>query len=232
MAFSQFLSFLAGPQSTLFIGSAGLGALAGCLVGGLATILISNIFARRLFKSQVLDQARRDIAGSLSAYQEWLTTVSGEFALWKLELLSAYISDSGHDQFELNRMRKLFVDQRNVLWLTKLEEYDTLLGKFNPAIKAMWIRQMELHDGFSRVFKNLESDPNQTVKAGERIETLAFEQGQLVSDFLYHLQYECLRSIATAKPRSPKIIIKPRIIRTALGRIRLVTPKNIDTLKL
>ena len=57
-------------------------------------------------------------------------------------------------------------------------------------------------------------------------EGLAFEQGQLVSDFLYHLQYECLRSVATARPRTPKDIIKPRIVRTVLGRIRVVTPKD------
>lgn len=168
----------------------------------------------------------------LSGYMEWLTTVSGEFALWKTDLLSAYIPDSSQDQFELNRMRKLFVDQRNQFWLSKLEEYDTLLEKFNPAIKAMWFRQMELHQTFSKVFKSLESDPPEAVNAGERIEALAFEQGQLVTDFLYHLQYECLRSVATAKPRAPKNIIKPRIVRTAMGRIKVVLPKSETVSKL
>ena len=215
-----------GPGESVFLGTALFGGLVGSLIGGLAAAITTYLFSRKLFKSKVLDNARKDIKVPLSAYMEWLTTVSGEFALWKTDLIPAYIPDSAQDQFELNRMRKLFVDQRNQLWLTKLEEYDTLLEKFNPAIKAMWFRQMELHEGFSRVFKTLETDPPEAVKSGERIESLAFEQGQLVSDFLYHLQYECLRSIATTRPRSPKNIIKPRIVRTALGRIRVITPKG------
>lgn len=218
-----------GAGDNQFLGTALFGGLVGSLIGGLAAAITTYLFSRKLFKSKVLDNARKDIKVPLSSYMEWLTTVSGEFALWKTDLIAAFIPDSAQDQFELNRMRKLFVDQRNQLWLAKLEEYDTLLEKFNPAIKAMWFRQMELHEGFARVFKTLESDPPEAVKAGERIETLAFEQGQLVSDFLYHLQYECLRSVATARPRTPKNIIKPRIVRTAMGRIRVVTPKDQDS---
>jgi hypothetical protein len=218
----------AGAGDNQFPAMALFGGLVGSLIGGLAAAVTTYLFSRKLFKSKVLDNARKDIKIPLSAYMEWLTSVSGEFALWKTDLIPAFIPDSAQDQFELNRMRKLFVDQRNQVWLAKLEEYDTLLEKFNPAIKAMWFRQMELHEGFSRVFKSLESDPPEAVKAGERIETLAFEQGQLASDFLYHLQYECLRSVATARPRTPKNIIKPRIVRTAMGRIRVVTPKDQD----
>jgi hypothetical protein len=201
-------------------------ALVGGLLGGCAAAVIYYAFSRRLFKAGVMDEARKDIKGPLTGYMEWLTTVSGEFALWKTDLLPAFIPDSDQDQFELNRMRKLFVDQRNQLWLNKLEEYDTLLGKFNPAIKAMWMRQMELHEAFSRVFKHLETDPPEAVRTGERIAELAFEQCQLVSDFLYHLQYECLRAVATARPRIPKEIVKPRIVRTALGGIRVVSPQG------
>ncbi|MDB5047786.1 MAG: hypothetical protein JWO30_857 [Fibrobacteres bacterium] len=226
MGFPQPFSFFAGTAESVFLTAAVIGGLIGSLIGGLAAVITSYVFSQRLFKSKVLDNARKDIKGTLSGYMEWLTTVAGEFALWKTDLLPAYVPDSSQDQFELNRMRKLFVDQRNQLWLSKLEEYDTLLEKFNPAIKAMWFRQMELHESFSKVFKSMESDPPEAVAAGEKIEGLAFEQGQLVSDFLYHLQYECLRSVATAKPRTPKDIVKPRIIRTAMGRIRVVTPKS------
>ena len=67
--------------------------------------------------------------------------------------------------------------------------------------------------------------PRVQLKA-ERIAELAFEQCQLVSDFLYHLQYECLRAVATARPRAPKEIVKPRIVRTALGGIRVVSPQG------
>jgi hypothetical protein len=228
MGFPHLYGFLSESGESVFLGAAIVGGVLGSLIGGLAAAVTTYLFSQRLFKSKVLDNARKDIKGPLSAYMEWLTTVSGEFALWKTDLLPAYLPDSSQDQFELNRMRKLFVDQRNQLWLSKLEEYDTLLEKFNPAIKAMWFRQMELHEGFSMVFKSLESDPPEAVKAGERIESLAFEQGQLVSDFLYHLQYECLRSVATARPRTPKNIVKPRIVRTALGRIRVVTPNDSE----
>ena len=226
MIYPQFLSLFAEPGGSLFLASALIGGVFGSLIGGFAAAVFTYAFSQKLFKSKVLDNARKDIKGPLGAYIEWLTTVSGEFALWKTDLLPAYIADSSQDQFELNRMRKLFVDQRNQLWLSKLEEYDTLLEKFNPAIKAMWFRQMELHEAFSKVFKTLESDPPDAVKTGERIESLAFEQSQLVSDFLYHLQYECLRSVATARPRMPKEIIKPRIVRTALGRIKVLVPGN------
>jgi hypothetical protein len=224
MGYPQILGFFTGSGESVFLTAALIGGVLGSLIGGLAVSVTAHLFSRRLFKSKVLDNARKDIKVPLSSYMEWLTTVSGEFALWKTDLLPAYIPDSSQDQFELNRMRKLFVDQRNQIWLSKLEEYDTLLEKFNPAIKAMWFRQMELHECFSKVFKSLESDPPEAVKAGERIEGLAFELGQLVSDFLYHLQYECLRSVATARPRIPKTIIKPRIVRTALGRIKVVLP--------
>jgi hypothetical protein len=229
MGFPHLSGLLSESGESVFLGAAIVGGAIGSLIGGLAAALTAYLFSRRLFKSRVLDNARKDINGPLTAYMEWLTTVSGEFALWKTDLIPAYIPDSSQDQFELNRMRKLFVDQRNQLWLSKLEEYDTLLEKFNPAIKAMWFRQMELHEGFTAVFKLLESDPPEAVKAGERLEGLAFEQGQLVSDFLYHLQYECLRFVATARPRMPKNIVKPRIVRTALGRIRVVTPNDPAT---
>lgn len=218
-------AFLPGGES-LFWNAAVVGGLLGSLFGGLAAVITAHAFSRKLFKSKVLDNARKDIKAPLSSYMEWLTTVAGEFALWKTDLLPAYLPDSAQDQFELNRMRKLFVDQRNQLWLSKLEEYDTLLEKFNPAIKAMWFRQMEIHESFTRVFKAMETDPPEAVASGERIENLAFEQGQLVSDFLYHLQYECLRSVATARPRMPKNVVKPRIVRTVLGRIKVVLPAD------
>src|SRR3954471_7839228 len=182
MPFPNFLGLLGSAGGTIFLIAAILGALIGSLAGGLSSALAAYTFSQRLFKSKVLDHARKEIKIPLAAYIEWLTTVAGEFALWKMDLLPAYLSESPQDQFELNRMRKLFVDQRNALWINKLEEYDTILSKFNPAIKAMWFRQMELQECFSKVFKNLESDPPEAMKAGERIEELAFEQGQLVSD--------------------------------------------------
>jgi hypothetical protein len=210
----------------VFLLAALFGGVIGSLIGGLAAALTAYWFSRRLFKSKVLDNARKDIKAPLSAYTEWLTTVSGEFAQWKTDLLGAFLPDSSQDQFELNRMRKLFVDQRNQLWITKLEEYDTLLEKFNPAIKVLWFRQMELQESFSLVFNCMESDPPAAIAAGEKIEELAFEQCQLVSDFLYHLQYECLRSVASARPRAPRDIIKPRIVRTVTGRIKVALPKD------
>ncbi len=228
MSIPHFPHLLTEAGGQVFLVSGLIGGLVGCLIGGLSSTLLAYIFGRRLFTSGVMDQARKDVTVPLSAYVDWLTTVAGEISLWKIELLPSYLAESSKHQFELNRMRKLFVDQRSTIWLSKLEEYDTLLSKFNPALKAMWIRQMEVHDAFTRVFTNLEFDSQEALSAGKRIETLVFEQSQLVSDLLYHLQYECLKSIATAKPRSPKILMKPRIIRTAFGRIRLVTPKESE----
>ena len=209
-----------------FLASAVIGGLLGSLLGGLASAWAAYAFARHMFRNKVLDHARKEIKAPLGAYMEWLTTVSGEFALWKTELLPSFLADSGQDQFELNRMRKLFVDQRNTLWVARLEEYDAILPKFSSAIKAMWIRQTEISESFDHIFRNLEVDPPEAVNAGERIETLAFEQGQLVSDFLYQLQYECLRSVAKRKPRIPRDLVKPRIIRTSFGQVRLVSPKE------
>lgn len=206
--------------------SAVLGALAGTLIGGLASAWAAYAFARRMFRNKVLDHARKEIKGPLGAYVEWLTTVSGEFALWKADLLPSYLADSGQDQFELNRMRKLFVDQRNALWITRLEEYDAILPAFAPAITALWIRQTEIAQTFDAVFRNLESDPPEAVRAGERIETLAFEQSQLVSDLLHQLQYECLKAVAKRKPKAPRDLVKPRIVRTGFGRVQVVSPKE------
>lgn len=217
-------AFLQGKEA--FLASAVLGGLVGSLAGGMASAWFAYAFARRLFRNQVLDHARKELKAPLGAYMEWLATVSGEFAVWKSELLPSFLPDSGQDQFELNRMRKLFVDQRNSLWMARLEEYDAILPSFASVSKAMWIRQTEIAGNFDRVFLNLETDPPEAAKAGERLETLAFEQGQLVSDFLYQLQYECLRSVARRKPRSPRDQVKPRIVRTSLGRVRLVSPKE------
>ena len=202
--------------------------LIGALVGGLASALVTYAFARNFFRSKVLDFARREIKEPLSAYAEWLTALAGEFSLWKNDLLPAYLGESSQDQFELNRMRKLFVDQRNTMWFAKLEEYEVLLAKFKSVIKALWIRQTELGEGFHQVFKYLETDPPEAVKAGARIETLAFEQTQLVIDLLYQLQYECLRTVASGKPRAPKDLVKPRIVRMSFGRIRLVSPQPMS----
>lgn len=217
---------LEDPGGRVFVHSALVGALLGSLVGGLFTVLIAHRFGRRLFRHRVLDRARRDIRGPMDNYQQWLAAVSGEFSLWRTSLLPAYVPDLPEDEFELNRMRKLFVDERNALWLAKLEEYGTLLRKFTPAVKALWTRQSELNAGFDEVFRLIESDPPEAARMGESLGELAFEQSQLVSDFLYQLQVECLRSVAAGKPRPPKDLIKPRIIRTAFGRIRVVFPES------
>lgn len=209
-----------------FLASAVMGGLLGSLIGGIASGWAAYAFARRMFRNRVLDHARKEIKAPVGAYMEWLTLVSGEFALWKSELLPSFLADSSQDQFQLNRMRKLFVDQRNSLWITRIEEYDAILPKFSQAVKAMWIRQTEINETFDRVFRNLETDPPEAVKAGERIETLAFEQGQLVSDFLYQLQYECLRDVATRRPKALRDPVKPRIVRTSFGKVRMVTPKE------
>jgi hypothetical protein len=217
---------LEGPGATVFFSSALLGALLGSLIGGLFAAWAAYTFGRRLFKHRVLDHARQDIKEPLGAYMEWLAAVSGEFSLWHTTLLPSYVPDSPQDEYELNRMRKLFVDQRNSLWFSKLEEYDTLLAKFNPAIKAIWIRQGELNEGFNRIFRLIESDPPEAARLGEKMGEKAFEQTQLVSDFLYQLQYECLRAVASRKPRAPKDLVKPRIVRTPFGRIRVVAPES------
>jgi hypothetical protein len=218
----SFASLLSGPLGTVFLAS----ALLGGLFGGTLGALLAYLFSRRLFKSEVMRDALRDIRAPLAAYGEWLTTVSGEFSLWKADLLPAFLPDSERDQFELNRMRKLFVDQRSQRWLDKWEEYDSLLAKFGRAAQAIRLRQAGLHQAFAEVFRNLESDPPEAARAGGRIENLAFEQIQLVSDFLYHLQYECLRPIATARPRAPNSIAKPRIVRTAFGKIKVIAPEG------
>lgn len=217
------LSNLLHAESTL-AASAILGALAGALVGGLTSAWAAYALALRMFRNQVLDQARKEIRGPMGLYLEWLTAVSADFALWKADLIPAYLPDSGKDQYELNRMRKLYVDPRNTLWLSRLEEYDAILPRFRQVIKELWIRQAALNRGFDTVFRNLETDPPEAMKAGEHLESMAFEQIQLVSDFLHQLQYECLRSIATRHPRPPRDIVKPRIIRTAFGRIKVVSP--------
>lgn len=200
-------------------------ALMGGMSGGLGGAALAYFFSRRLFRSQVMREALQEIRGPMSSYMDWLETVSGEFSLWKADLLPAFVPDSPQDQFELNRMRKLFVDRRSQRWLDVLEAYDTLLARFTPAVNAIWSRQAELHEAFSRIFKNLESDPPEAARGGQLIENLAFEQNQLVSDFLYHLQYECLKPVASARPRKPKAPIKARIVRTAWGRIKVVGPK-------
>jgi hypothetical protein len=217
-----FLAETRGP----FLASAVLGALLGSLFGGVASAWAAYAFARRMFRDQVLDHARREIKGPLGAYVEWLTTVSGEFALWKADLLSSYLPDSGQDQFELNRMRKLFVDQRNVLWIDRLEEYEAILPAFAPAVTALWVRQTEIAQAFDTVFRNLEADPPLAAEAGNRIEALAFEQSRLVSDLLHQLQYECLRAVAKRKPKARRGLVKPRIVRGSFGRVQVVTPKE------
>lgn len=220
------LSAAFANSSDAFFLSALAGALTGVIVGGTVTAWASYVLARRMFRNQVLDHARKELKAPLGAYMDWLTTVSGEFAIWKTDLLPSYIADSNQDTFQLNRMRKLFVDPRNSQWLARLEEYDAILPKFTGAIKAMWMRQSEISEHFNRVFASLESDPPDAVNAGERIESLAFEQGQLVSDFLYQLQYECLRSVASRKPKSPRDLVKPRIVRTSWGNVKMVSPKE------
>jgi hypothetical protein len=208
----------------VFLASAFLGALAGCLAGGLATAWGAHALARRMFRNHVLDHARKELKGPLADYSEWLASVHGSFAMWKLDLLPAYLPDSGQDQFELNRMRRLFVDQRNALWIDRLEEYDAILPNLAPAVKDLWMRQGGIAECFDAVFRHIESDPPEAAKAGERLEALAFEQGQLVSDLIYHLQYECLRDIAARKPRVPGDLVKPRLIRTGSGKVRVASP--------
>jgi hypothetical protein len=214
------------PGGEALLASAFAGAMAGCLAGGLATAWASHALARRMFRNQVLDHARKELKGPLTDYSEWLAAVHGSFAFWKADLLPAYLPDSGQDQFELNRMRKLFVDQRSALWIARLEEYDAILPNLAPAVKELWMRQTRIAECFDAVFRNIESDPPEAAKAGERLESLAFEQGQLVSDLIYQLQFECLRAIASRKPRAPRDLVKPRLFRTGSGLVRVASPRD------
>ena len=186
---------------------------AGTLLGGLASCLAAYVFARRLSRIRVLDRFRQEIKETLSAYVDWLGAVAGEFSLWKIHLLPCFLPYSEKDQFELSRMRQLYVDRRNAAWMAKLEEDDLILGKFQAPIRELWSRQSELGDHFILAFKYLESDPPEAARAGEKLEAMAFEQSQAVSDFRYQLQYECLRGLATGYPpaaREPLRIPMPR----------------------
>lgn len=226
MGYPHFLDFPGGSMEGAFLAA----ALTGGMAGGLAASAASHFLAKRLFRCKVLDHARKDIKVSISAYMEWLATVSGSFAFWKTDLQPAYVPDSAQDQFELNRMRVLFVDQRGQLWLSKLEEYDALLGKFAHAVKDLWMRQVEIQHGFADVFRFMESDPPLAVQAGERIQNIAFDQVQLLADFLYLLQFECLRSVAGGKPRAPRDLTRPRIVLNFWGRIKVVRPGDRGSL--
>lgn len=228
MLMMPYFSFI--PDQGILLGSLS-GAMVGGVIAGIMTLAVSWRLAKRLHKMRVLDHARRELKAPLTAYIEWLHAVSSEFSQWRVDLIPHYRANHAKDQEQLNRMRALFVDVRNVSWFERLEEYDTLLGLFQKAIKAMWFRQTEIGMTFASVLENIESNPEETLLKAEKLETIAFEQSQLVSDFIYHLQYECLKSIATQKPRRPRDIRKPRIIRTAFGGIKVVQPEAIAAVK-
>ncbi len=201
-----------------------IGAVLGSALTGAIGLTGVWIMSKRLHRMRVLEYARRDLKGPVAEYIDWLHTLGGEFPLWRQDLLPVYRSDSARDQFELNRMRKLFVDPRSSTWFARLEEYEGLFGKFSRVIQAIWHRQAEIGERFHRVLSRISDQPALALNAAEQIEVLAFEQAQLVSDFMEHLQFECLKSVVGQRPGRSIGPRKVKIVRTVLGNIRLEEP--------
>lgn len=203
-------------------------SLVGALVGGTLTavtgLIAMWILSKRLHRMRVLDHARRELRAPMVDYVDWLHALSGEFPLWRRELIPLYRPHLARDQHELNRLRRLFVDPRSSTWFARLDEYSILLDKFDTVVRTMWRQQADIGERFHRVLASIEEDPNAALKAAEELEEIAFEQAQLASEFMDHLQYECLKSVVGRKPRQADGKRKLRIERTSMGGIRLVQP--------
>ncbi len=221
MASSSSLPELIGSldPSAFWGGLAGM--LAGLILGGFLTIWVAYRLSRRVFRTRVLEMARRELREPLHAYMDWLNSVSAEFSIWKSTLLPTFIAESNRDQVELNRMRKLFVDPRNTVWMQRLEEFDAVLGRFRDAVNGLWRRQILISEHFDALFHAIDTDAAESVSRAESLEDIAFDQAQLVGDFLYHLQYESLQGIADSPPKHTGIRRTARIRRTRFGRIEL-----------
>jgi hypothetical protein len=203
-----------------------IGVFCGILSAGIFMAAAVHLYSRRLFRWRVLDEVRRELRDPLMDYVDWLHEVSAQSSAWKGSLMQSFAALGARDPHEVNRLRRLFIDPRSQAWFDRLEEYETVLGRFRNAVKELWIRQVQIQEHFNSVLRLLESSPTEAAEFGRILEHLAFEQSQLVSDFLYHLQYECLKSVADAAPKSVKKARgkKTRLERTSMGRIRPVSP--------
>jgi hypothetical protein len=219
-SFFDLFPFLVGPSP--WIGFS-WGLALGGMVTGLLSLLAFWLLAKRLQRLRILDHTRLELKGPVIDYIDWLHAISGEFPQWRRDLIPGFQMQSGRDQFELNRMRKLFVDPRSSTWFARLEEYELLLAKFGEVIQKMWRHQAEIGERFHRVLSQVESHSAAASKAAEELEELAFEQSQLAHEFMDHLQYECLKPFAPRKLNSRQSRHN-RIRRTAMGNIKIVEP--------
>jgi hypothetical protein len=193
------------PASFLLIGF-----FCGILITGALFALIVHLYSMRMFRWRILDEVRRELRDPLTAYVDWLHAVSAEFSIWKAGLLPGFAAHNAHDQYELNRLRRLFVDPRGQSWFSRLEEYEPVLGRFRKSAKDLWLRQAQIHEQFQRIFHLLDQNPRAASEAGHWLENLAFEQSQSVSQFVYHMQYECLKSVADSRSKVLKQRAKPQ----------------------
>jgi|GEM_PF-5290416 len=177
------------------------GAVSGGLLSGALSLLGVWWMSKRLHRMRVLDHARRELKGPVGDYIEWLHALGAEFPAWRKGLIPSFQPGNNRDEYEINRMRKLFVDARSSAWFGKLEEYDFLLGKFSPVINAMWARQAEIGERFHRVLSRIGQWPQLSIEAAEQLEGFAFEQAQLASVFIGQVQSECLKSVVGGKRR-------------------------------
>lgn len=202
------------------------------LVSGLVSSVLTSLLAlaavwfmsKRLHRMRVLDHARRELRPPMVDYVDWLHALNGEFPLWRRELIPLYRPHLARDQNELNRLRRLFVDPRSSTWFARLNEYGPMLEKFDAVIATMWRQQADIGERFHRVLTGIEADPEASLRAAEELEVIAFEQAQLVAEFMEHLQYECLKSVIGRKPLRTDAQRKLRIERTSLGGIRMAQP--------
>jgi hypothetical protein len=201
-----------------------LPAILGGFVTGCICLIGVWLMSKKLHRMRVLDHVRRELKGPVIEYIDWLHTIAGEFPNWRRDLISGFRPQSAQDQFELNRMRKLFVDPRSTLWFARLEEYESLLGKFSRVIQGIWLRQAEIGECFHRILSGIESNTALANQAANKIEKLAFEQAQLASDFIDHLQYECLKSVMGRPPKRTATAPTAKIVRTLLGSLRIDEP--------
>ncbi len=180
------------------------GLFCGVLLAGAVFAATSHFYSLRIFRWQILDEIRRELRNPMAAYVEWLHAVSAEFSVWKNDFLPHFMPENARDRYELNRLRSLYVDPRGQLWSHRLEEYAPVLQKFQRELAKLKIRQTQIHGDFYAVFQFLDQHPPMAVEPAQRLENLAFEQSQLVGEFMHRLQHDFLTAISAPHPHATK----------------------------
>lgn len=198
------------------------------VVGWIVAYLFNVRAQNKLFKNQVLNDARREIVAAIRDYEDWLGHVHVEILSHQLDLTMEGYGFPPNWQQKMFAFRELAVSGKWIPWLTRLEEHEILFPETHECRAQLMNRQETIREKITDPLMMTVS-PEQWKSAMEKVKNdknILFDQITLMEDLRNHIQNICLSSITGNKipERKPLDPSYPRISLDPRGNLQVIEP--------